>query len=329
MNSLLNVWQEIIDQNLVGLNKQKYGTETIVPIFATYHSEYQYYGIAFSFKKGIRIDVSKFDSLQEIQTKVISDTTYANSKVLVIQLTHHQNHDIFATLCEYLVQTINHLSSEQEVATTIIRQLKKWEGLFSRANRKGLTLEQQQGLFGELCFLKKCFCKNQDYNAVLEKWVGTEAAVRDFRGEKWAVEIKTTSATKIAGITINGERQLDDSLIDNLFLYHYLVERSELNGKSLYALVQEIRTILLASDMEAYKTFNAKLVEIEYFDHDEDLYQKTTYVIRKESIYSVCDDFPRIRENELRKNVANITYKIVPDDRYLITENKLFNTIKL
>jgi hypothetical protein len=57
--------------------------------------------------------------------------------------------------------------------------------------------------------------------------------MRDLQGRSWAVEAKTTSTNNPQKVTINGERQLDETLLENLFLYHFSVEVSSANGLTL------------------------------------------------------------------------------------------------
>lgn len=74
--------------------------------------------------------------------------------------------------------------------------------------------------------------------------------LRDFQGKDWAVEVKTTSTNNPQFLLINGERQLDDSMIDNLFLFHCSVEVSKSSGETLPERVKEIKD-MLSSDLAA------------------------------------------------------------------------------
>jgi hypothetical protein len=54
---------------------------------------------------------------------------------------------------------------------------------------------------------------------VLHSWVGVDKALRDFQGSSWALEVKTTSTNNPQKVTINSERQLDETLLENLFCF--------------------------------------------------------------------------------------------------------------
>ena len=107
--------------------------------------------------------------------------------------------------------------------------------------------------------------------------------MRDFQGNGWAVEVKTLSTNNADQITINGERQLDETLLSRLFLFHLSVEASKMNGKTLNSQVDELRH-LLSEDLVALNIFNAKLMEAGYFDQHRELYESRCYKISKESI---------------------------------------------
>jgi hypothetical protein len=160
-------------------------------------------------------------------------------------------------------------------------------------------------------------------------WVGVDKALRDFQGSNWAVEVKTTSTNNPQKVTINGERQLDETLLETMFLFHFSVEVSNANGQTLCQKVAAIRETL-ENDTPALSIFNTKLFETGYLDKHDPFYQDRFYQARHESFYKIGNDFPRIKENELRGGVSDVKYSIslAMCDEYLATENQVFNTIK-
>ena len=299
-------------------------------IYGTFQYPERYYGVAFTFSNDIRIDISSFADLRDLKVMLINDTTFVNSHLLIVELLHPSSRDIFASLCENLIQSVIRLNTEQKIIRTIVNQLEKWKTLFEKNSSTGLTPAEQQGLYGELHFLQK-FLSKQDINPcdVLHTWVGVDKALRDFQDNNWAVEVKTTSTNNPQKVTINGERQLDDTLLENLFLYHLSVEVSNGNGQTLCQKIAIIRE-MLESDIPAASIFNAKLFEAGYLDKHEPFYQDRFYQIRNENYYKIENDFPRIKENELRGGVSDVKYSIILAmcDEYLVPENQIFNTVK-
>lgn len=323
------IWAILEKEKNIGLVKRLCPNATRSHIYATYQYPEGYYGIAFTFNKKIRIDTSSFNNLKELKILLVPDSTFTNSHLLIIQLLQANNCNIFEALCENLIQSTIPASTEEEIAKTVVNQLGKWKTLFDKNNSTGLTPAEQQGLYGELHFLQKLLSLEINPRDVLHAWVGADKALRDFQGDNWALEVKTTSTNNPQKIIINGERQLDETLLKKLFLYHLSVEISNGNGQTLCQKVLEIRKTL-GNDISVLSIFNAKLFEAGYFDKHESLYQKRYYLTRNENYYKIENEFPRIKENELRKGISDVKYTIIlaTCDEYLVNENQIFNTLK-
>lgn len=329
-NHIAGIWEALEEEKSIGLVKRLYSNDVPFHIYGTFQYPERYYGVAFTFSSDIRIDVSSFTNLRELKVILMNDTTFVNSRLLIIELLHPNSRDIFASLCENLIQSVVCLNTEQKIIRAVVNQLEKWKTLFDKNNSTGLTPTEQQGLYGELHFLQKILSK-PDTNPcdALRTWVGVDKTMRDFQGSNWAVEVKTTSTNNPQKVTINGERQLDETLLENLFLYHSSVEVSNGNGQTLCQKIAAIREIL-ENDTPALSLFNAKLFETGYLDKHELFYKDRFYQNRNENFYKIENDFPRIKENELRGGVSDVKYSIILAmcDEYLITENQIFNTLK-
>lgn len=317
-------------ENAMGISKRLYSSSSKYHIFATFTSSYKHYGIGISFNSQIKVDITPFNNLKEMRVTLFEDNSYANSSLLIIELISPSHKKTFSLLCENLISSIWDLPTEKDVVTAFINQLEKWRSLFDKTKGEGLSTEQQQGLYGELTFLGKLLKRNIfTERETLGYWVGMDAALRDFQGHEWSVEVKTTSTNQPHKVKINGERQLDDTLLDNLFLYHCSVEVSKQNGESLNKKVDRIRNIL-STDEPAMALFNEKIIIAGYYDEDSHLYDNRCYKIRDEFVYNIKDAFPRIKESELRNGVCDVSYSIVLSacETYKITENDLYKRIK-
>jgi len=329
-NHILELWETLEEEKSVGLVKRLYSSDVPFHIYGTFQYPERYYGVAFTFSKDIRIDISSFDNLRELNVMLLTDTTFVNSRLLIIQLLYPNSRDIFASLCENLIQSVIKLNTEQKIIRTVVNQLEKWKTLFEKNNSTGMTPSEQQGLFGELYFLQKFLTKPDAVLCdVLHTWVGIDKALRDFQGSSWAVEAKTTSTNNPQKVSINGERQLDETLLEKLFLFHLSVEVSNGNGQTLCQKIVAIRE-MLENDTPALSLFNAKLFEAGYLDKHEPFYQDRFYQVRNENYYKIENEFPRIKENELRGGVSDVKYSIILAmcDEFLISENQLFSIIK-
>ena len=329
-NNISSLWEIMSQEKSVGLVKRLLPNNSPLKVFATYKHPENICGIAFSCDSKLKVSIDSFYNLKELSVQLFLDTSYQPNRLLTIQLFSDVNTDIFAYLCGNLVETIERCDKEAKAIKLVLNRLEKWKTMFSKGASDGLSITEQQGLYGELMYLHKLVLRRIfPYIDTLKIWVGADKAMRDFQGKDWAVEAKTISINNADQITINGERQLDETLLDKLYLYHLSVEASRMNGQTLNEKVDELRS-LFSDDKAALNIFNAKLMEAGYFDHHRELYRERCYKIRKESIYVIDDSFPRIKESELRDGVSNTVYSINVSTcaEYMVSENTHFNSIE-
>lgn len=329
-NNISSLWEIMSQEKSVGLVKRLLPSSSPLKVFATYKYPENICGIAFSCDSKIKLSIDSFCNLKELSVQLFLDTSYQPNRLLTIQLFSDTNKDIFAYLCGNLIETIEKCETEAKAIKHVLNRLEKWRTMFSKGASDGLSITEQQGLYGELMYLHKLASRGIfSYIDTLKIWVGVDKAMRDFQGKDWAVEAKTISINNADQITINGERQLDETLLNKLYLYHLAVEISRINGQTLNEKVDELRN-LFSDDKAALNIFNAKLMEAGYFDHHRELYRERCYKIRKESIYVIDDSFPRIKESELRDGVSNTVYSINVSTcaEYMVSENTHFNSIE-
>ena len=329
-NNISSLWEIMSQEKSVGLVKRLLPSSSPLKVFATYKYPENICGIAFSCDRKLKLSIDSFYNLKELSVQLFLDASYQPNRLLTIQLFSDTNKDIFAYLCGNLIETIEKCETEAKAIKLVLNRLEKWRTMFSKGASDGLSITEQQGLYGELMYLHKLASRGIfSYIDTLKIWVGVDKAMRDFQGKDWAVEAKTISINNADQITINGERQLDETLLDKLYLYHLSVEASRMNGQTLNDKVDELRR-LFADDKAALNVFNAKLMEAGYFDHHRDLYKERCYKIRKESIYVIDDSFPRIKESELRDGVSNTVYSINVSTcaEYMVSESEHFNSIE-
>lgn len=329
VNTIKEVWQRLESDSTEGIVKRALDIPSCLKTFCTYRSPERYLGIAFSFHQDIKLDISNFQDLSELNVALFNDASFPDSKLLFIQLTNREQrvNDIFASICANIVSSILGVESEREGVRLVLAQLRKWKDLFSKRKNQKLSTQEQQGLYGELFFLNKLI-HSIDKAKATASWFGPEMAPKDFQSDMWAVEVKTTSATSQSGISINGELQLDESSIEHLFLYNLIVEVSQQEGETLPGIIALIRE-LLAGDNKAAEIFESKLLLSGYFDLDAEFYNERHYQIRKEQYFSVKGDFPRIKKYELRMGVSDVKYSISLNfsSENMIIEENVINTI--
>lgn len=329
INRTLIIWNELEASKPHGFVKKLYSMDIPFRVYCTYRYPDGYCGIALSFRKSIHADITSFRKLSEFRVRLFDDNSFDGASFLSVELLDDANRNVFSTLCEDLVYHAVLANDEHEMVQNVINLLEKWKNLFGRIRDSHLSLSEQQGLFGELCFIQELFRSDgiSDMDAILT-WVGTDKAVRDFRGPEWAVEVKTTATNTHDKITINGEAQLDETKVGSMWLAHYALEANNTAGCSLVDKVKETRQYI-EDDLPVLTAFNMKLLDTGYLDSDQESYASRKYVIDFERFYRVSGDFPRIRQGELRGGVSITTYLVdVPMcEKHLVSKEELLKTI--
>ena len=326
INKVFDIWTQFEQNRQKGMVKRLYTSDSAINAYCIYQYPEEHYGIALSFPKSIKFNGNPFSNLSELNVGLYEDTSFENSLLLCATITDRDKKSEFSYMCENIIQTVLKESDIKSAVATFANTLIKWKNLFEKIRNGGLSREEQQGLYGELCMLHKIIENTDDLYSSVNYYVGTDKALRDFQGCNWAIEVKTTATNNPQLLKINGERQLDDTMIEQLFLFHCSVETSKLSGETLPDKIKSIRS-LLSSDLAALSLFNSKLFEVGYLDTQETKYLEQHYKLRKECFYSVKGNFPRIRENELRPGVGNVQYGITISDcePYIVSEMFVLN----
>jgi hypothetical protein len=196
----------------------------------------------------------------------------------------------------------------------LIERIKSWQE-FMRTGRRGLSHEEEVGLFGELFFVKILMCTEIENQSVVNSWLGPLKSNHDFDCGSVSVEIKTTSADEGFTAKIRSLEQLDGSKCELLFLVAINL-KAQSNGETLPELVDSIETILNESPKALLK-FNNLLMRAKYIRPDSGKYINK-YVTDSVRYYSVRKGFPRISRDMLCEQVISCSYELdinsIPDD---------------
>ncbi len=330
IGSIKTLWKRIAEEKTIGLVKRGLDISSSLKMYCTYKYPEALCGVAFSFSRDIKIDVTKLQDLSELSISLFVDQSFEDSNFLLVQLNNHDSriNDIFASICWNLANSIVNVATEREGIRLVISQLHKWKELFSKKRMKPLSLQEQQGLFGELTFLRKLFGLDIAKSSSIDFWKGPYLAPQDYYSDLWAVEVKTVVSSKFPKVSINGEQQLDETSFEKLFLYSLIIEDSPLEGKSLPELVSDVREDL-EFDLMASEILENKLVLSGYFDSDAEVYNSRKYLMRRELYFVIQNEFPRIRKEDLREGVSEVKYSVslALSDDSIIKEQEVLNTI--
>ena len=312
MTKIESIWVGLESEtsNHSGLLYKRYSAEVLPDVFIALKAPEKLRCIAFRISAAFPFDENQWNKLKDIKIETLPDERDKSKKFLLILLLNKQHKDIFSTLCEDLIFGVSDLSTEQTLVEKLLERLAKWQSLFEKVGKQGLSDEAQRGLYGEIYFLRFFLTNNSDKNYCIKSWLGPEKSIQDFQYSNWAVEVKTTHGNNHQKIHITSERQLDDSIIEKIFLFHLSLDVRVGNGESLNILIDEVSELLNDNTM-ASNLFKLKLLESGYYDIHKPLYDERGYTIRQENIYRVTDNFPRITENQIPIGVGDVRYSIV------------------
>lgn len=312
MTKIENIWLDLEGDNLShsGLLYKRYSAEFLPNLFIALKAPEKLRCIAFRINAAFQFDETQWNKLKDIKIETLPDERDKSKKFLIILLLNKQHKDIFSTLGEDLIFGVSDVSTEQTLVEKLLERLAKWQSLFEKVGKQGLSDEAQRGLYGEIYFLRFFLTNNSDKNYCVKSWLGPEKSIQDFQYSNWAVEVKTTHGNNHQKIHITSERQLDDSIIEKIFLFHISLDVRVGNGESLNTLIDEVSELLNENTM-ASNQFKLKLLESGYYDIHKPLYDEIGYSIRQENLYRVSGNFPRITENQIPIGVGDVRYSIV------------------
>jgi hypothetical protein len=262
--------------------------------------------------KGVTLEIFEFDDKFELQ----------------IFLLDNDLKDIFCYLIEDIVESVITAITQNEALVKISNVILKWKKLFDKITNKGLTIEQQKGLIGELLFIELLLENNFDRTQILEIWTGPEFEDKDFMFGETAVEVKLSSS-KIPKIQISNERQLDSKGLKKLFLSHVLLDEVKGAGFNLNEIVERVK-IQFSEDHYRLLQFIDKLAIVGYFSDDYELYD-SNYQIREIKYYNVSNDFPKIISENLEPGIFNVSFFIEPIaiENYSLTTDSLLQSLQI
>lgn len=261
--------------------------------------------------------------------QITGDEVLPDHVSLIVSSSVEGYNEIFSSIAEDIVSKISSFKQRKEIVSGFLSRLRLWQIFFEKQIDGGLTEEAQRGLYGELFFLKNyllVFSKSSE-KAVLA-WTGPRSRQNDFQLGEVAVEVKTTASKQHQELHISSEQQLDESAIQKLYLYYLSLSVIENGTNTLPALIDSIRSEI-SSSTKALSELNSLLIETGYLDTHRTKYEPTAYSIRESGIFLIENDFPRIRECEIRSGVGDVRYSIAVAQckNYQITESSFFETL--
>lgn len=330
MTKIDTIWTELENDDSFrsGILFKRYAASVLSDVYVALRAPEKLRCLAAHIVKENAPEVQTWNKFKDIKVEVLPDDKNPAKSYLLILLLSQQHKDIFSVLCEDLISQVTAILDEKVLIKELLNRLAKWQTMFERLGQQGLTADAQRGSYGELYFLRKFLSSSPEKNYCINSWQVPSNTVQDFHHGNWAVEVKTTHGNNHQKIHISSERQLDNSVVPKISLFHISLDVRNNHGESLNDIVEWIENYLV-NDVPELNSFRLKLFEVGYFDIHKPIYQNTGYNIRQETIYRIEGEFPRIMENEIRHGVGDVKYSIVISDclSFVTTEAELFQNI--
>jgi hypothetical protein len=265
----------------------------------------------------------------QFNVQIIGDEIHEDYASIILTASKADYNDLFLSMADDLFFRLNDLENRKEIVSTFLNRVLLWQSFFEKQGLEGLSEDAQKGLYGELFFLKKYILPGFPRETPLRYWLGSKNRQHDFQFGALAVEVKTTASKQHQKLQISSEQQLDETRIKELFLFYLSVSLVQHSEHTLPALIHDIREVL-GGDRSALDLFNSILIERGYLDIQVSLYDTTGYSLRSSGFFLINGDFPRIKENELRRGVGDVKYSIEVDtcSPYTISENEFVDRLR-
>ena len=223
-------------------------------------------------------------------------------------LTDPRSADIFTALASDIGNVAAAQSDEGSAVAALVSRLSRWQRFLEQSGPGGLESERQRGLYAELWLLGHHLFDAVGTGPAVQAWTGPARASHDFQLRACAVEVKATAAKQNQVLRVASERQLDDTGVDALFLFHLSLDVHLGAGETLPAIVDALRVSL--GTTAAGQPFEDRLFDAGYLDVHRHLYEKPGYTVRESNFFHVTERFPRIVERDLPPGVGDVRYSV-------------------
>ncbi len=250
------------------------------------------------------IKPSSIDSTKYI--KVVQGKETDNVYWTCFDLVNGITKKVFYTFCEDIVSAACSASTEKQALLEIENRYYAWRSMFK--NRRTMTSELIQGLYGELMFLYKNLIPAYGADAAVQAWGGPNRNSKDFSINKDWYEVKTI-LTSASSVKISSLAQL--SATDPGKLIVCFVEKMAPEYNDGMATIFDLVSLILLS-IEKNEIKDAFVTKLLAYGFDiEDNENKDTFKFLHMNSYIVDDNFPRLQERDIPyPEIINVSYQL-------------------
>ncbi|MGP0628561.1 PD-(D/E)XK motif protein [Nitrospina sp. 32_T5] len=266
----------------------------------------------------------------DFTSKITGDEIHSDHMSLILSASGPDYNEIFSAICEDLLSHLHSAGGAAKMISSFQARVRLWQVFFEKQALEGLGPDAQMGLYGELYFFERFVMSGPgNIQRGLKAWVGPESRQQDFQFGSLSVEVKITASKQHQKLRIASEQQLDEASVRKLYLYCLSVSLVENNTETLPEIIRRIKNSL-ENEPGALELFNNSLLKMGYLDIHAQRYGNTGYFPRDSKPFLVRDNFPRIKEKELRQGVGDVSYSISVAEcmDYEVPEDELISEIQ-
>lgn len=245
-----------------------------------------------------------FQSTKLIEVKIA--TRQDGKKAVRFSLLDDTETDIFYKFCEDIIESTKNANQLDSLKIINVRW-NRWLNMFKNPRSLIMGEKEIRGLIGELVFLRDYLFKKYTIEKSIESWMGPESSHKDVEIDDTWYEIKTCYQSS-KSVTISSVEQLDANSTGHLCIVELENSNRYVTGNlSLNKLIEQINDMIL--DTELQNIFLKKVSNVGYSYFEE--YDNYIYFCKSIKKYLVNDEFPRLRKQDLPKEIATASYELL------------------
>jgi hypothetical protein len=217
--------------------------------------------------------------------------------------------DMFALMAEDIVNFLNSRTTESEdsIFHAFLGRIRAWQNFMDREGAGILSAEAETGLFGELIILDTLVSSGMPAIDAVNAWQGPVDGIQDFLIGTGAIEVKTTASQGSFPAKISSLEQLDNSLVQPLYLAGVRVALHD-SGITLPAFAQTVR-LKFSSDSTARSIFENRLIQAGLLEAHVDSYTRC-FVHSSTVTFHVNEEFPRLTAGNVGIEIRKARYEL-------------------
>jgi hypothetical protein len=229
--------------------------------------------------------------LPKLKNLSLSFRNAGASPAFVIALNERSQIEIFETLCRDVVAAGEAAENVEDALLRAAQRTQRWHYLLRGGSQRGLSVEEQRGLVGELAFLREV-AVGISPEAAIEAWKGPSKSSKDFEFIGCCVEVKARRVAAKPFVSISSEEQLADVEGCRLFLKVWNISSAiSPDGLSLHDHVK-MTAAYFENSVSAFDQWEEAIFAAGY-DPDND-YSDRRWHLGSSQTYEITDGFPRL-----------------------------------